>query len=63
MRYLFTEHTRTVAGVNFSPDGKLLASASWDGTVKLWNMESGKLLRTFVEPQIEVASVDSRLMA
>jgi WD40 repeat protein len=31
----------------FSPDGKTLASAAWDGTVRLWEVETGKELGTF----------------
>jgi WD40 repeat protein len=32
-------HTNTVAGLAFDPDGNQLASASHDGTVRLWNLE------------------------
>ncbi len=39
-------HTDSVNSVSFSPDGKLLASGSFDKTIKLWEMPSGKLLRT-----------------
>ncbi len=36
-------HRERVCAVAFSPDGKLLASAGWDGAIKLWNLETGEV--------------------
>jgi len=35
-----------VNSVAFTPDGKALASGSLDGTVKLWDISTGKELRS-----------------
>ncbi|CCI03622.1 hypothetical protein MICAC_4770001 [Microcystis aeruginosa PCC 9443] len=40
------EHDGSVWSVNFSPDGKTLVSGSVDKTIKLWNVETGKEIRT-----------------
>ena len=34
-------HTGTITAVSLSADGKLAASASADGTVRLWNLDKG----------------------
>ena len=36
----------TVQSISFSPDGKTIASASWDGTIKLWSLD-GKEIKAF----------------
>ncbi|BAY91216.1 MULTISPECIES: WD40 repeat domain-containing protein [unclassified Tolypothrix] len=49
-------HTNFVQSVSFSPDGKLLATASYDNTVKLWRRD-GSLFKTLEGHTQQVMSV------
>ncbi len=40
-------HTSVVNQARFSPDGKWVATASDDKTIRLWNAENGKMVRIF----------------
>jgi WD40 repeat protein len=41
-------HSNSVRSVVFSPDGKTLASASFDNTIKLWHLETQKPIATLI---------------
>ena len=50
-------HTDNVWSVAFSPDGRTLASGSYDQTIRLWNVNTRHLLHTLTGHRNEVMSV------
>lgn len=60
-------HTSMVAGVAFSPDGRWVATGSWDHSALLWDASTGRQLRRFLGHTGIVTSVvfspDGRTLA
>ncbi|MFM6843584.1 MAG: trypsin-like peptidase domain-containing protein, partial [Dolichospermum sp.] len=60
-------HSDGVDLVAWSPDGRTLASGSWDKTIKIWDGRTGNLLRTLSGHSYSVSSVawspDGRTLA
>lgn len=60
-------HSASVYSISFSPDGRLLASGSVDKTIRLWNVETKKVLYIISNYSKSVYSVsfspDGRLLA
>ncbi|MBG1240061.1 WD40 repeat domain-containing protein, partial [Nostoc sp. NZL] len=50
-------HSDRVNSVVYSPNGQQLASASYDKTIKIWDVSSGKLLKTLTGHNDTVRSV------
>jgi WD40 repeat protein/predicted Ser/Thr protein kinase len=63
----FSGHTAEVQSIEFSPDGKKLASASWDRTVRLWDIASQRPIHVSPEHEYPVLCVaftrDSEMLA
>lgn len=50
-------HTASVSEIAFSPTGTLIATASHDSTVKIWDAVNGKLLQSFAVPDSAIAAL------
>ena len=63
----FTGHSGPVWVVAFTRDGKVLASGSQDGTVRLWEVSTGRQLRVIAGHRASISSLgfspDNQLLA
>ncbi len=55
--HTLTAHTDKITSIAFSPDGETLVSGSIDKTIGIWNVKTGKLIRTLKGDAGEVASI------
>jgi WD40 repeat protein/serine/threonine protein kinase len=55
-----TGHTSQISSLSFSPDGRRLASASYDRTMKVWDVASGQELLTIQQPDFVISLTFSR---
>lgn len=51
-------HSDIVTSVAFSPDSQRIASASWDETVKIWDVDTGQCITTLKDYSVHYLKFD-----
>jgi len=51
LRHVLRGHTDEINRIAWSPDGRYLASPSTDTTIRIWDVEHGKCIKTLKEPK------------
>ena len=51
VKVILVGHSQVVSSIVFSPDGKHIASSSYDKTVRLWDIKTGELKQILKESQ------------
>jgi WD40 repeat protein/class 3 adenylate cyclase len=57
-RQIYIGHSDAIYDLDFSPDGRYLATASLDATARLWDIQSGQEIRRFAPPVRIVYAVE-----
>ncbi len=67
LQYTLTGHSGKVSSITICPDTQSLVSGCADKTIKVWNVNTGKVIRTLSQNSAEVSSVavspDGNLLA
>src|SRR5262249_39382147 len=58
--FTFPAHQRHIGAVAFSPDGRLLATCSWDKKVKVWDFERLRADHKKAPPLAEILNLPGR---
>jgi hypothetical protein len=53
----YSGHTGTISALSWSPDGRTIASASYDTTVQLWNAANGEHILSYTDHAAPVLAV------
>ena len=65
--FTFYGHSNPVTSASWSPDGRTLATGSWDTTVRLWDAATGRSLKELKGHDVPVTSLawrsDGRMLA
>merc|ERR1719458_231315 len=56
-RRLFTGHSHFISEIKLTGDSRFAFSASWDGTVRLWNVATGRTISKLIGHKKDVLSV------
>jgi WD40 repeat protein len=52
LKNTFTHHSGEVWEVKFAPNGELDATGAYNGKVRLWDVDSGKLLKVLMKKKV-----------
>ena len=53
----FEGHRDPITGLSFSADARFLATSSYDSSVKIWDLKSGELARTFQRENRDIGAI------